>query len=65
MAGVDQHNRNAFDFSQDAQAFRVRLWSKIKTQMATASVQELEDDDLEWVNAAGITVRPEDRDKRV
>ena len=52
---------DAFDFSQDAQDFRAQLWRKIQVQMATPSMQELEDDDLEWVNAAGMSVAPEDK----
>ena len=59
MAGVNQQNRNAFDFSQDALEFRARLWKKLQTRMAMTSVQELEDDDLEWVNAAGMPVTRE------
>lgn len=62
MAGVNQQNVNAFDFSQDALDFKARLWKKLKTQMAMTSVQELEDDDLEWVNAAGMPVPPEEDD---
>lgn len=65
MAGVNQRSVNAFDFSQDAQMFKARLWKKLKTQMVMTSVQEVEDDDLEWVNAAGMPVHPEDRDKLV
>ena len=59
VAGVNQQNRNAFDFSQDALDFKARLWKKLQTRMAMTSVQELEDDDLEWVNAAGMPVTRE------
>lgn len=52
---------DAFDFSQDAQDFRAQLWRKIQSQMAAPSVQELEDDDLEWVHAAGMPVKPDDK----
>lgn len=62
VAGVNQQCGNAFDFSQDALDFRTRLWKKLKTQMTMTSVQELEDEDLEWINAAGMTVRPEGED---
>lgn len=65
MAGVNQQNMNAFDFSHDALDFKARLWKKLKNQMAMTSAQELEDDDLEWVNAAGMPVHPEDRNKLV
>lgn len=59
---MHQQKENAFDFSQDALDFKARLWGKLKTQMTTTSLQELEDDDLEWVSAAGLPVRPEDED---
>lgn len=62
VAGVNQQSGNAFDFSQDALDFRARLWKKLKTQMTMTSVQELEDEDLEWINAAGMAVRAEDED---
>ena len=58
MVGVNQQNMNAFDFSLDAQDFRSRLWKKLKTKMVMTSVQELEDDEREWVNAAGRPVQP-------
>lgn len=60
-----QQSTNAFDFSQDALDFRARLWQRIQTRMAVTSVQELEDDKLEWVNAAGTPIAPRDRDDRV
>ena len=59
---MHQQKENAFDFSQDALDFKARLWGKLKTQMTTTSLQELEDDDLEWVSAAGLPVCPEDED---
>lgn len=65
MAGMNQQSVNAFDFSQDALDYKARLWKRLQTQMTMTSVQELEDDDLEWVNAAGMPVAPEDRDKHV
>lgn len=60
-----QQSTNAFDFSQDALDFRARLWQRIQTRMAVTSVQELEDDELEWVNAAGTPIAPRDQDDRV
>ena len=53
MAVSTQKLREAFDFSRDAQAFKVRLWKQLQEQMASLSVQELDDDDLELINAAG------------
>lgn len=53
VAGENQQN-NPFDFSQDALDFKARLWKKLQARMAAAAVQELEDDDLEWVSAAGM-----------
>ena len=52
---------DAFDFSQDAQDFRAQLWRRIQAQITAPSVQELEDDDLEWVSAAGMPVNPDDK----
>ena len=52
---------DAFDFAQDALLFKAQLWNRIRSQMATPSVQELEDDDLEWVSAAGMPVNPDDK----
>lgn len=63
MTGMKHQSRNAFDFSQDALDFKARLWKKIQTQSAATSVEELEDDDLEWVNAAGMPVRPPEDEK--
>ena len=60
MAEIKQQNGNAFDFSQNALEFKARLWKTLKTKMALTSVQELDDDDLEWVNAAGMPVNPDD-----
>ena len=57
---MKQQNTNAFDFSQSVPDFKARLWKKLKTKMALTSAQELDDDDLEWVNAAGMPVNPED-----
>lgn len=63
MTGTNHQNMNAFDFSQNALDFKERLWKKIQNQMVKAPLEELEDDDLEWVNAAGMPVAPQDRDK--
>lgn len=65
MAVGNRPNMNAFDFAQDAQDFKTRLWKKLKTRMAMTAVYELEDEDLEWVNAAGLYVHPEDSDERI
>ena len=53
MAEKGQNLQKVFDLSQDAKAFKNRLWLQIKDYMDTA-VQPLEDDDLIWVNAAGV-----------
>lgn len=54
------HNlREAFDFSRDAQEFKKRLWNQLQAQMRSGAV-ELEDEDLTWVNAAGVPFTPQD-----
>ncbi len=60
VAEMNRQNGNAFDFSQSALEFKARLWKKLKTKMTLTYVQELDDDDLEWVNAAGMPVNPDD-----
>lgn len=45
--------KNAFDFSKDAEGFRKRLWEQLKMHAGLSSCEELEDEDLAWVNAAG------------
>ena len=67
MTDFAQQMRDAFDFAKDAQEFRERLWRQLQTQVpavqtAGSVMEELEDDDLEWVNAAGMAVRREDDD---
>ena len=52
----------AFDFSQDALEFRERLWKKLKA-CAPEKDQPLEDDDLEWVNAAGVLYKEPENDR--
>ena len=49
MSNPKQH----FDFSLDAQAFKERLAQELHIGHAPAVVP-LEDDDLEFVNAAGV-----------
>lgn len=47
------HSPNeAFDFSLDAGEFRKSLWQQLQGMMSS-SVHELDDDDLEYLNAAG------------
>ena len=58
MEVTTQNSREAFDFSQNAQMFKKRLWMQLKECMAAQTVQELEDDDLEWVSAAGMPYQP-------
>ncbi len=62
MAITTQKSREAFDFSQEAQLFKKRLWMKLQESMAAQAVQELEDDDLEWVSAAGAPYRQPEQD---
>lgn len=45
---------NVFDFSLEAQAFKEQLWKKLQASTPVSFLQPLEDDDLEWVNAAGM-----------
>ena len=63
MAG-EQQKKSPFDFSQDAQRFRAKLWKRLRLREAAAA-EELDDDDLTWVNAAGMPIHPEDRDDPV
>lgn len=59
MADEMQCKAGLFDFSLDAEDFKVRLWKNLEKQMTEDAVQPLDDDDLEWVSAAGMTVRGE------
>lgn len=54
MAVSNRNIQNAFDFSLDAGDFQKRLWQQLKEKMDAAAIQMLDNDDLEWVNAAGI-----------
>lgn len=65
MMGSKPKGQSAFDFSQSALDFKEQLWKRLKTKAMLAPVQALEDDDLEWVNAAGMTVRQEADDQLV
>lgn len=42
----------AFDFSLEAGAFKKALWQQLQNMMS-ASIQELDDDELTSLNAAG------------
>ncbi len=44
----------AFDFSSDALLFKKRLLKRLQEEKAKMGTVELMDDDLEYVNAAGI-----------
>ena len=50
--------QEAFDFSKDVPDLKKRLWKRIQASMPATLLHELEDDDLEWVNAAGIPQQP-------
>ncbi|MBR6570582.1 MAG: hypothetical protein IKK75_09025 [Clostridia bacterium] len=56
MAGME-HMARAFDFSLDAQDFKARLWEQLKACAPSPAIEPLEDDDLEWVSAAGMIDR--------
>lgn len=59
MLGMDR-SKQMFDFSLDAQEFRQRLAEQL--HISCTDVQELADDDLEWVNAAGVPQHVPDDD---
>lgn len=52
-----------FDFSQDAQLFKERLAQRLKQE--TARCRPIEDDDLEYVNAAGMPTPPREEKERL
>ena len=52
MAKSNYSPNEAFDFSLEAGAFKKALWQQLQDMMAS-SVHELDDDDLEYLNAAG------------
>lgn len=52
--GLDRLSPEAFDFSRDAQAFKARLWNRLKAGAVKHAPMELEDDMLGYVNAAGV-----------
>ena len=62
MDRVNAPMRKTFDFSLDAGAFRERLWKVLEESRAESGVQMLEDDDLEWVNAAGVVHPGKEKD---
>ena len=47
--------KDVFDFSQDAQAFKARLWQQIRDETNAPSLQPLEDEELAFLNAAGVS----------
>jgi len=57
MAESFSNLRDAFDFSLNAADFKERLWKQLKEHMESPAVQPLEDEDLEWINAAGTPYR--------
>lgn len=59
MASATQQH---FDFSLDAQAFQEKLARKLQFTNASQAIA-LDDDDLEFVNAAGVA-QPVHRDEK-
>lgn len=62
MAEKIEVMKAAFDFSLEAQTFKERLWQTLKASKPSSALQPLEDDDLEWVSAAGMIDRPQEKD---
>jgi len=57
MSDIGRQTGGAFDFSQDAAAFKANLWKRLQENKAENGIQLLEDDDLTWINAAGVPHR--------
>lgn len=64
MIRMNNRKPEMFDFSLDAKDFKARLWKQLQEAGASSKVSMLEDDDLEWVNAAGMT-RPDEKDDKL
>ena len=60
MEEFGEQKRKNFDFSLDTMEFRERLWKELESGRAADGVQLLDDDDLEWVNAAGMPLSGKD-----
>lgn len=54
MAISNINLRNAFDFSLDAKDFQKKLWLQLKNNTVSSPLL-LEDDDLAYINAAGVS----------
>ncbi len=52
----------AFDFSLEAQEFKEQLWEKLQEETPADVLQPLEDDDLDWVSAAGMLHAGQEKD---
>lgn len=61
MAEKNAVTAAAFDFSLEAQDFKERLWQKLQPGKPVPDLQPLEDDDLEWVSAAGVINRSKEK----
>ena len=61
MAEKNAVTAAAFDFSLEAQDFNERLWQKLQPGKPVPDLQPLEDDDLEWVSAAGVINRSKEK----
>ena len=53
-----------FDFSDDALLFRKRLLKKLQEEKAHLGSTELADDDLAYINAAGVATPVNQEDPR-
>ena len=62
MAGQSKKTTAAFDFSLEAQDFKERLWRRMLEDKPAPALQPLEDDDLEFLNAAGMPCCAEEED---
>lgn len=61
MSVSKKNDAMIFDFSQEAQGFKQRLWSQLQERQNSA-IEQLEDDDLAWINAAGPVHLPPEPD---
>jgi len=53
MVSFSFDENGSFDFSLDAELFRVRLLKHLLSKAAPKAVEPISDEALEWVNAAG------------
>jgi len=53
MKEIDKNLQDTFDFSLEAAGFQKKLWLQLKAKTLASAPLILDDDDLQWVNAAG------------